>query len=360
MSDRTLKVGFAFFPYGGNGGISNEAKEIRSWIVGTVVRAKSDPRISGIVHEDFSDTPITETRNRAVLWARKNAVDVLVMVDSDMYPDYLLGRPGTKPFFESSFDFLYDRWDEGPHAVCAPYCGPPPEEPVYVFQWVRGTRATASDTYSSELIPRTQAALLTGICPVAGAPTGLMMFDMRCFDLTDPVAKKTGHGWFYYEYPDAYQAQKMSTEDWTATRDMSLVGHIELGRDVIFCNWDAWAGHWKPWLVGKPEPLFASDVAGLMKQAVLGGHDANQKRTYLHGPLKLPAIELPGPDESAGDESCDACPADFAAAAVEQPLQNKADETELLKDVLFRRGKFGKGSFVKGADILEHVAVGAD
>jgi hypothetical protein len=101
-----FNVGFVTFSYGGNGGISSEVPDIREWMVPLIVDISKDPRIDQIRIWNLADTPITMTRNRAVLQAREFGVDVLVMIDSDMKPDKYNGQPDAKPFFQSSFDFL--------------------------------------------------------------------------------------------------------------------------------------------------------------------------------------------------------------------------------------------------------------
>ena len=130
-----FNVGFVTFSYGGNGGISSEVPNIREWMVPLVTNASKDPRIGQIRVWNLADTPITMTRNRAVIQARETGVDVLVMIDSDMFPDMQAGQPDAKPFFESSFDFLVNHYPNGPVVIGAPYCGPPPVECVYVFRW---------------------------------------------------------------------------------------------------------------------------------------------------------------------------------------------------------------------------------
>lgn len=246
MLPRKLKIGFARFPYAGNGGTEAEHPAIADWLVATVLKIVKDDRCEKDIYRfRRADTPIPMVRNRALLEARQHGVDVLVMVDSDQVPD-LMVPAGGKPFWDTSFDFLYRRWERGPCVIAAPYCGPPPhplyggEENVYMFRWAynandpsyRGTRLAA--------FSREEAAGRVGMEEVAAAPTGLMMVDMR---LLDVVPKP----WFDYEWEDPpYNSQKASTEDVYFTRNCTLSGV------PVFANWDAWAGHVKPLVVGKP------------------------------------------------------------------------------------------------------------
>jgi len=292
MTPRTLSVCFATFSYGGNGGIASECPEVGRWIAKAIITAKKDPRITDVFDFDIADTPITMSRNRAVILARNLSADVLVMVDSDQVPDLLLTQdPLAKPFFESSFNFLYNHFDKGPSVICAPYCGPPPHENCYVFRWASFSSNDPDQHCKIEQYTREEAALLTAITPVAAQPTGLIMFDMRAFKLTEPTSHDpfqvlddytTGkltkmqtireirqQSWFYYEYEDCFQTNKASTEDVTATRDISLHGLLHLKYSPIYCNWDAWAGHWKPKLVSKPTVIPIDQIGEKYQKAVL-------------------------------------------------------------------------------------------
>ena len=303
-----FNVGFVTFSYGGNGGISSEVPNIREWMVPLVTNASKDPRIGQIRVWNLADTPITMTRNRAVIQARESGVDVLVMIDSDMFPDMRAGQPDAKPFFESSFDFLVNHYSKGPVVIGAPYCGPPPVECVYVFRWQNHQSAHATPDYQLEMYDRHTAAKMAGIQECAALPTGLIMYDMRSFELTEPKAEGD-KPWFYYEWKDKYHSEKASTEDVTQTRDLSWVGAQKLGYNPLFCNWDAWAGHWKPKCVGKPIPIDAAGVSQKLRAAVESGHDnrvkvvnlsmAPEMKRALEPPFDSMGMDLPLPDQTA-------------------------------------------------------------
>lgn len=274
MQERKLTVFFAFFAYAGNGGIACEHPSLRRWFAQTYHRAKSDPRIQNVHEGTFTDTPITMTRNASVMKAREVGADVLVMIDSDMWVDKYIGRSLTaKPFFESSFDFLYKHFERGPCAVFAPYCGPPPDptgggmECVYMFRWTDIESDTEQPQFALQKYTREDAALRCGFEPVGAAPTGVCMFDMRMFKLTEPRDKKDAP-WFYYEWTDKFQQAKGSTEDVTATRDMALQCWITHGYNGIYANWDAWAGHMKSKCVGKPNIFHGDTVSSKFVKAV--------------------------------------------------------------------------------------------
>lgn len=280
-------VGFCTFSYGGNGGISSEVPDIREWMLPLVADISKDPRIDSVRVWNLSDTPITMTRNRAVLMAREYGVDVLVMVDSDMKPDVNAGQHGAKPFFQSSFDFLAAHYHKGPCVIGVPYCGPPPAECVYVFRWQNLQSDNPNPDFQLEMYDRHTAVKMAGIQECAALPTGLIMYDMRAFALTEP--KEDGDKpWFYYEWRDRYAAEKVSTEDVTQTRDISLVGTQVLGYNPVYCNWDAWAGHWKPKCVGKPVVIDADGVSKKLKDCWSAGYDRRISTVDIRMP---PAME---------------------------------------------------------------------
>jgi len=313
MTPRKLKVAVATFSYGGNGGMKSEHPDVRDWLLETVPKIKADPRVEAYFGPpdkewEFADTPVTMCRNKAVATARKYGVDALLMVDSDAAPDLYVGAdPSAVPFWDVAFDFLYDRWAKGPVVVGAPYCGPPPFENVYGFRW----RNRASDEPGDSDIrldqyTRDEAFELRGIQEAAALPTGLILFDVRVFDLIEPhpsdavatimarlkprwdkgerfssleevenlvrwvVGEKDrlSKPWFYYEYPDHFETEKVSTEDCTVTRDISLTGLIKLGYNPIHMAWSSWAGHWKPKCVGRPSLLTADSVSEKLRRAM--------------------------------------------------------------------------------------------
>ncbi len=263
---RQLKIAVYSFGYGGNGGIKSQHPDVSQWLLGTLPQAAKDERISNIVYADMADTPITMCRNQAVLEARDVGADVCVMIDSDMQPDMDLGQPDVVPFWDTAFDFIYNNYDKGPHVVAAPYGGGPPHENVFVFQWTNQQSDHFDDAdLNLSQYTREQAFQMAGIQPCAALPTGLIMYDMRVFELTEPK-DATETPWFYYEWgskevPAKYAASKASTEDVTATRDMSLAGVIQLGYNPVHVAWSSWAGHWKPKCVGRPR-LINSDFVG--------------------------------------------------------------------------------------------------
>ncbi len=310
MTPHKLTIGIATFPYGGNGATAKEHPDVRNWLIDVTYEARNDPRIEGVHLADYCDTPITMTRNQAVQDALKNDVDVLVMVDSDQKPDMYLGiEPDATPFWKTAFDFLYDHWEKGPVCVGAPYLGGPPHENVFCFLWrnQQGDHPNTDADFQLSQYSREEAFSMRGIQPCAALPTGLIMFDTRIFALTSPQRDVFGErvrewllpyqgqpltpeiaeeftawverekysreqSWFYYEYERdrdgvCYQSRKASTEDVTATRDLSLIGSLKLGYNPVHCAWSSWAGHWKAKCVGKPQLITVEGVSSKMARA---------------------------------------------------------------------------------------------
>lgn len=275
---RQLKVMFATFPYGGVGASSLEVPDMRHWETRNVLWMSKDKRIQPfddwLPNRDYIklvDTPIPMCRNDAVLTARQQGADVLVMLDCDMRPDCEFGvDPLAKPFLPTAFDFLYNHWETGPVVLAAPYCGASPHNNVFVFHWdsKRNPREDILDI-RLEQYTREQAIRLGGIQPVAAIGTGLMMFDMRIFDLVKPP-------WFYYTY-NGMETKKLATEDCTFTRDVSMLGHLGLGYEPLLCLWDSWAGHWKPELVRKPAPLTIDMISHKYQKAMREYVKGNEK-----------------------------------------------------------------------------------
>jgi hypothetical protein len=258
-------------------------------------KMKDDPRIGELHEMTLGDTPVTMVRNKFVKEARRVGADVLVMVDSDQNPIRHMGERGWKEFFFSSFDFLHDHYKKGPVVIGAPYCGPPGgigSQNVYVFEWENYGDHGAEVPFALEQIPRMMAARMRGIQECAALPTGMIMYDMRAFELIEPSDMgdkeilmkfkdgdlpmedairmlKKNSGWFYYEWKDGTASEKASTEDVTNTRDISLAGQVKLGYNPVFCNWDSPVGHWKPWCVsGRPYIHDPKKVAETFREGI--------------------------------------------------------------------------------------------
>jgi hypothetical protein len=74
------------------------------------------------------------------------------------------------------------------------------------------------------------------------------------------------------------------------TRDLSLVGTQKLGYNPVYCNWDAWAGHWKPKCVGKPQVVAAKDISNKLKSCWEGNVDPGVKLIDIPPPAWLKSV----------------------------------------------------------------------
>lgn len=248
------KILIAQFPHG-----SSTHPAVSDWVTETVCKMRDDPSIGpgNIFRYDVDDTPITMSRNRALVAAEAQGIDFILMVDSDMKPDVPTGEKNEQPFWESSWKFALEFGK--PCVIAAPYCGPPPNENIYVFRWSDAQSHNPNPSFKLEQYTRFEATQLKGILPASALATGLILIDMRAIKLLK-------HPRFYYEWSDERQIQKGSTEDVTFSRDLSLQGV------PLFCNWDAWAGHYKLKCVSRPVIVTPESVgdqlrAGLMAAA---------------------------------------------------------------------------------------------
>lgn len=278
-------VFIARFPYR-----NSECPDVCSWLVPTVVKMKADIRIGEIHSRTFDDTPITMTRNLAVKTAKRIGADFLLFIDDDVRPDLGLNPaygdpiPGAKPFWDTAFNFLLDH--DGPAIIGAPYCGPPPWENVYIFKPANIQSNNPNHDVRIEQFTREEAVYRGGIEEVFALPTGLMLIDMRVFSkLPQDVA------YFKYEYEDAEETKKATTEDVYFSRNCALAGIKQ------YCAWPCWVGHWKPKCVGKPKLLTMNQVRAEYREAIVKGHNNDERlvmvgegRSNLNTPMRPEAI----------------------------------------------------------------------
>lgn len=315
MQKQKLDVLIAMFAYAGNGGVATVLPDIAVWLAKRYKEMDADERIGRVAVKKYGDIPLTMERNRVVKDAKDGGFDVIIMLDSDNIPDLYLGHTTTaKPFWETSFDFLYDRSLRNlPTVVCAPYCGPPPhpvqggEENVYVFYAIGSETIEGQEdklgAVRFEAYSREHAAIMHGIQMCAAGPTGCIVYSTDAFDLM-PVGRQSDEevlesyregkisslraiellrmeSWFFYEFTDQYQTNKASTEDVTNTREIQFAGIEKHGEPVVFCNWDAWAGHMKPKCVGAPNPVKIEHVSRIFAEAIRGNIGVDDQKVML-------------------------------------------------------------------------------
>jgi hypothetical protein len=248
------KMLLARFPYGGM-----ERTEIVDWAATATLWAARQPDIDGgLLQWNINDTPITMCRNRAVLAAIYNNVDILVMIDNDMAPDI----ERNKPFLPEAFEFIKSRWHQQPTIIGAPYLTAGPAYNPVMGRWRTDGLQIKADLYTRE-----EAAELRGIqpCPLQG--TGLMAIDTRIFtgfEVNGEVVKLPPP-WFYYEFSDEHHAQKVSTEDMVFMRNVTTLFAKHGLDEIAFVDWDCWAYHVKTQFVGKPDLITIKNVAPLCR-----------------------------------------------------------------------------------------------
>jgi len=295
MTPRNLNLYCARFDFSGNSGYPSTSSDVCDYLLNLAGKLRDDSRVGAINIKRFCETPADYARNMAVSYARQVNADVLLMLDSDSAPDINVGKdPWAVPFWDAAFGFLYKHYEQGPIVVGAPYCSGPPHETVFVKRWKNSETDSPEPGFKLGHYEREEAAQLVGIQEAAALPTGLILFDMRCFDLTEP--KQAGdRPWFYYEYGDVSCTRKVSSEDITATRDISMMGIEKLGYNPVFCAWSSWCGHWKPKCVGKPRVLGADAVQQKFARAIRDGHlPGNLRRAEVNCGGNGQGVPIPG------------------------------------------------------------------
>lgn len=304
MTPAKVNIGVACFCYGGNGGIASMSPMLSEWLCRFYAQCLADPRIDyvggvekGRAYTIYSDTPIPMVRNRAVQEAKAMGFDFLLMLDNDNEPDGYWNPAGpnsddVKPFWDSSFDFAYERlMRKIPTVIVAPYCGPPPHpvgrpgwidggEVPYLFWWTNNESDNPHVINKISMLTRNEASRMAGIHPIAGGPTGVSLWSLNVFN-------GMKHPHFYYEY-DENQTEKRSTEDCTATRDVALFWRMTKGYDVLFANCDAWALHCKTKHVGRPTFTAIETVGENFAESIRQNWSGKDRMKFLQRNDDLP------------------------------------------------------------------------
>lgn len=247
---KPARVWIARFPY-----LGQESPDVCDWLVESVQGLNGDKRVADYRCSRIDDTPTSMCRNASAKAALDWGADLVLFVDNDMKPDYLVGdpeHPEARPFLPTALDFWWNH--PGPCMIAAPYCcGGDKEEPL-CFRWATPRSPDEGNRYSLQRFGRDESAHFSGVARCAALPTGLLLVDAEIF-------RSMARPWFYYEYTSNECVEKASTEDVTFTRDCALSGF------PLYCAWDCWAGHWKRKLVGKPRPIAPHDVPYMYRQA---------------------------------------------------------------------------------------------
>ena len=283
---RKYNITIGQFPYG-----SISHPDVNAFLAHTYHKMKTDERIDKIFWYSVGDTPITMTRNQCVYEAIQLGVDYILMVDSDMGPDYLVGRdPQARPFWDVAWGFMMNRRSDEdayvrqfrdgqtysdlfpPATIAAPYCGPPPKELPYIFRWKNYESNDPNEHFKLEMLEREDAAMRSGIEEVAALPTGLILYDVRVFKELEAAGALP---WFDYEYTDKYCRQKCTTEDVFQTRNAHM---LDL---PLYVAWDCWGKHWKHKGVEKPSMVTRAQVQGSMRKALASKYEDQNERIHI-------------------------------------------------------------------------------
>jgi hypothetical protein len=191
------------------------------------IRANNDPNIEDIHEWWMNQAPLDAARNEAVLIARSRSATHILMVDNDQVPDL----DPSKPFWTTAWNHAWTYGD--PCVVVAP------------IQAADGTVCVHKDVVDGEgkhhlrRMTAEDVAGKTGVERVPGSNVALALIDMRIFDAL-PVP------WFRFEYEKPFHNRV------TATEDILFTGALARYDIPVFCAWQAWCGHVKDKILGKP------------------------------------------------------------------------------------------------------------
>lgn len=216
--------------------------------------------IGEVVLWDLTETPIDMARNRCIIEAQEMRCDYVLMIDADMAPDE--PRRGAKPFWDTAWTWI--RQQRVPVVVAAPYVGPGHHQNIYVFRWANWQNPEHEPSPSPRLVQysREEASERGGFEQVAALPTGLILYDLEIF-------KKMAPPFFYYEMDPAH-TRKLSTEDVTNTRDLTVLWSTTPGAGC-YVAWDTWARHVKLTEFGGPVPPSTATVGEFLRNSLARG-----------------------------------------------------------------------------------------
>lgn len=211
-----------------------EHPAIGDWFADAVHFCLTDPRIGPGNLESFwlDEEPVYRARNMAQRRAKELGCDLLVMVDNDMFPDWM---PGAPKFLQSALDFWWDNHATGhPCVICAP---------ARVRSGMVAVHKLIEDKGRKGLVlmhPR-EMQYKAGIERVPGSGLSLSLIDMRVFERLHPP-------YFRFAYTDEYCTQIRAGEDVMFTADLG-------GPCIpVYVNWDCKADHSKKVWLGWPKP----------------------------------------------------------------------------------------------------------
>ena len=150
------------------------------------------------------------------------------MVDADGIPDCV---PNAPPFLDVALTIAMRQ--NGPCVVSAPV----PMASGHVN--VHREETDADGTKHLSLLSLMEVKDRHGVEPVPATGTGLILFDMRCFEAIEKP-------YFYFSYADP------SCSEVAAGEDVSVTARLHEAGIPIVVAWDSWCGHRKGLTLGKP------------------------------------------------------------------------------------------------------------
>lgn len=261
-----IKIGIFRFPF--------DMKEMSTsvdWVIRACHYLGNHERVVAVATESIADTPVDMSRNRALKRAQELGLNFAVFIDADMWPDYGYVSNGCveteehAQFLPHALEFALAH--DGPCVIGAPYCCAPPEERVLVKKWAVTETDDPSMRAQIKSLGRDEVIDKRGFEEVAALATGMLFIDLRALAVLPQP-------YFSYQFKDAAQTEKASTEDVVFTRDLHCLGVPQ------YCLWSAWAGHWKNKMVSKPACIPIGLVPKAMRDVVRRDFNTQLQKQY--------------------------------------------------------------------------------
>jgi hypothetical protein len=203
--------------------------------------AYKDPRVGIFQFDSEPHLQIDVARNAAVEKAKTAGADLLIMIDNDMQPDHVAPHIASKrQFFPDLLDLLETKWTRdslNPMIVGVPYrTGAPFYLPLgYYLQ--PGNDEYGDPVHDLAEIPEDSAMIMRGIQLAPAVAAGLLAITMDVFSFLHLP---------YFELKTNESRTKLRN-----TEDLTFCGDAFASGIKCYCNWDAWAVHWKRSPIGK-------------------------------------------------------------------------------------------------------------
>ena len=222
-----------------------ESPDVGTYLVQWMNDLKNRPGAEDLDLFTVSNARIRMMRNMCVAHARQKQAHFLLFIDPDMGVDKYVQRGANGqvldpnyalPFFPAAWDLAlqHQKTNHPPAIYAAPYCATPPHEPVHVF--------VRNETGKLVRLERDRASTLRGWHQVGACGTGLMLIDMRVFD----VIHRPNAPYFEDQYTDTTETKLRYSQDVDFCLRCGAAGI------PVYVNFSCWCTHWQLAEVHRP------------------------------------------------------------------------------------------------------------